>query len=82
MLVISGTGGGVRINFSPIRPRGTPIRGTGGEATGAVSLMEVINQTGEVINRWRSPNCSYALFGLQARRHYGVPTQEVQQSKS
>ena len=49
MLVISGTGGGVGINFSPIRPRGTPIRGSGGEATGAVSLMEVINQTGEVI---------------------------------
>ena len=49
MLVISGTGGGVGINFSPIRPRGTPIRGTGGEATGAVSLMEVVNQTGEVI---------------------------------
>tara|TARA_R110001592_G_scaffold259879_8_gene524051 strand:- start:4601 stop:6205 length:1605 start_codon:yes stop_codon:yes gene_type:complete len=49
MLVISGTGGGVGINFSPIRPRGTPIRGTGGQATGAVSLMEVINQTGEVI---------------------------------
>ena len=49
MLIISGTGGGVGINFSPIRPRGTPINGTGGEATGAVSLMEVINQTGEVI---------------------------------
>ena len=49
MLVISGTGGGVGINFTPLRPRGTPIRGTGGEATGAVSLMEVINQTGEVI---------------------------------
>ena len=37
------------MNFSPIRPRGTAIKGTGGEATGAVSLMEVINQTGEVI---------------------------------
>ncbi len=49
MLVISGTGGGVGINFSPIRPRGTPIQGTGGEATGAVSLMEVIDQVGEVI---------------------------------
>tara|TARA_R110001592_G_scaffold88156_4_gene259735 strand:+ start:10570 stop:12486 length:1917 start_codon:yes stop_codon:yes gene_type:complete len=49
MLIISGTGGGVGINFSPLRPRGTPIRGTGGEATGAVSLMEVINETGEVI---------------------------------
>lgn len=49
MLVISGTGGGVGINFSPVRPRGTPIRGTGGESTGAVSLMEIINETGEVI---------------------------------
>lgn len=41
--IISGTGGGVGINFSKIRPRGTPIRGTGGEATGAVSLMRMIN---------------------------------------
>ena len=49
MLVISGTGGGVGINFTPIRPRGTPITGSGGEATGAVSLMEVIDQVGEVI---------------------------------
>lgn len=41
--IISGTGGGVGINFSRIRPRGTLIRGTGGEATGAVSLMRAIN---------------------------------------
>lgn len=48
-LIISGTGGGVGINFTPIRPRGMSINGTGGESTGAVSLMEVIDQTGEVI---------------------------------
>lgn len=41
--IISGTGGGVGINFSKIRPRGTQIRGTGGEATGAVSLMRAVN---------------------------------------
>lgn len=41
--IISGTGGGVGINFSKIRPRGTAIRGTGGEATGAVSLMRCID---------------------------------------
>ena len=35
--------------FLRLGPRGTPIRGTGGSATGAVSLKEVINQTGEVI---------------------------------
>ena len=49
MMVISGSGGGVGINFTPLRPRGAPIRGTGGESTGAVSLMEVVNQVGEVI---------------------------------
>jgi ribonucleoside-diphosphate reductase alpha chain len=41
--IISGTGGGVGINFSRVRPRGTLIRGTGGEATGSVSLMRAIN---------------------------------------
>lgn len=48
-IVISGTGGGVGINCSPVRPRGQVVRGTGGHATGAVSLMEIINAAGEVI---------------------------------
>lgn len=48
-IVIAGTGGGVGINCSPVRPRGTTINGTGGHATGAVSLMEIINAAGEVI---------------------------------
>lgn len=47
--IISGTGGGVGINFSDIRPRGSKIRGTGGEATGAVSLMMAINGVADVI---------------------------------
>lgn len=41
--IISGTGGGVGINFSKIRPRGTKIRGTGGQSTGSVSLMRAVN---------------------------------------
>jgi ribonucleoside-diphosphate reductase alpha chain len=49
MIVIAGTGGGAGFNFSPIRPRGSVIAGTGGQATGAVSLMEIINSAGEVI---------------------------------
>lgn len=48
-IVISGTGGGVGCNFSPIRPRGTPVRGVGGIATGAVSAMEMDNGVGNVI---------------------------------
>ena len=48
-LIISGTGGGVGINFSPVRPRGTLIAGTGGEATGSVSLMNIVNGVCEEI---------------------------------
>lgn len=46
-LVISGMGGGVGINFSAVRPRGSKIHGTGGESTGSVSLMNMINSVGE-----------------------------------
>jgi ribonucleoside-diphosphate reductase alpha chain len=49
VLVISGTGGGVGVNCSPVRGRGSPIHGTGGTATGAVSLMRIINAVGEQI---------------------------------
>lgn len=49
MIVISGTGGGVGFNFTPIRPRGSKINGSGGTATGPVSLMEGINGFGEKI---------------------------------
>lgn len=46
---ISARGGGVGINFSPIRPRGYPISGMGGTTTGAVSLMKIVNAIGEEI---------------------------------
>ena len=49
VIVVSGTGGGIGINCSPIRPRGSDIRGTGGKASGAVSLMQLINKVGDVI---------------------------------
>lgn len=47
IIVISGTGGGVGVNYSPIRPKGSRIGGTGGTATGAVSFMRMINGIGE-----------------------------------
>lgn len=47
MLIISGLGGGVGINCSPIRPRGSAIKGMGGHATGAISLMRMIDGIGQ-----------------------------------
>lgn len=45
-LIISGMGGGVGINFSDVRPNGSKVNGTGGVATGPVSLMRMINGVG------------------------------------
>jgi len=49
IIIVSGTGGGAGINFSKVRPRGAPIRGLGGESTGSVSLMEIIDSAAEQI---------------------------------
>jgi len=61
--VISGLGGGIGISFDNIRPRGTEIKGTGGIATGSVSLMKIING---VCNELREGGGrrSALLFGL------------------
>ena len=48
LMSISAAGGGVGMNFSPLRGRGASIS-RGGESTGAVSLMEVCNSVGDVI---------------------------------
>ena len=49
VIIISSLMGGVGANVSPIRPRGSIIKGTGGRATGAVSLMRLINGVGNEI---------------------------------
>ncbi len=45
-LIISGTGGGVGTNFSAVRPFGTEVKGTGGYATGPVSVMRMDDAVG------------------------------------
>lgn len=47
--VISCTGGGVGMNGSAVRPKGTKIRGHGGEATGPLSIFKMINGIGTEI---------------------------------
>lgn len=48
LMKISSVGGGVGMNFSPIRGRGAAIS-RGGESSGAVSLMDVCNGVGDVL---------------------------------
>lgn len=40
------TGAGIGIDYSDIRPSGTPIRRTGGVASGPLSLMRMVNEVG------------------------------------
>lgn len=40
------TGAGIGIEYSELRPSGSPIKKTGGEASGPISLMKVVNEIG------------------------------------
>lgn len=40
------TGAGIGIDYSDVRPSGTPIAKTGGEASGPISLMKIVNEIG------------------------------------
>ena len=48
-LIISGTGGGVGLSFKKIRPKGAAIVKSGGESSGSVSFMDVINSVADTI---------------------------------
>jgi ribonucleoside-diphosphate reductase alpha chain len=43
------TGAGIGINYSDVRPNGSVIEKTGGVASGPISLMHIINETGRHI---------------------------------
>lgn len=43
------TGAGIGVDYSDVRPNGSPISKTGGVATGPISLMEMTNEDGRKI---------------------------------
>ncbi len=40
------TGGGIGVDYSILRPKGKPIRRTGGTSSGPISLMHMVNEIG------------------------------------
>lgn len=64
------TGAGIGIDYSDVRPSGSPIIKTGGQASGPISLMQMVNECGRHIMqggsrrsaiwaglRWSHPDC-------------------------
>jgi ribonucleoside-diphosphate reductase alpha chain len=48
-LIVSASGGGIGIDFSPIRMKGSEIKGKGGYASGVIGWMKIIDTVNSVI---------------------------------
>jgi ribonucleoside-diphosphate reductase alpha chain len=62
---ISARGGGVGINWSPLRPKGSDIKKVNGESSGSVSWMEALDALAGRISQGGSRRGAY-MFGLEA----------------
>lgn len=64
------TGAGIGVVYSDVRPKGKPIRKTGGTATGPLALMQMVNEAGRFVMQggsrrsaiwaglhWNHPDC-------------------------
>lgn len=49
--IIHQSGGGTGFNFSHIRPRGDPIKSSGGVASGPIGFMTIFDKTTEIIKQ-------------------------------
>ena len=51
------TGGGIGVDYSDVRAKGSLIKRTGGEATGPCSLMQMVNESGRHIMQGGQRRC-------------------------
>jgi ribonucleoside-diphosphate reductase alpha chain len=64
------SGGGIGANYSRFRPRGAPLKRTGGTASGPVPLMEAINEIGRNVMQGGSRRS--AIYASLDREHGDV----------
>jgi ribonucleoside-diphosphate reductase alpha chain len=74
------TGGGIGIDYSLLRPRGAKIHKTGGESTGPIALMHMVNEAGRYIMQGGSRRC--LPTGSLVHTNYGlIPIEEIDTNK-
>ena len=79
--LISKWAGGIGLHIHNIRVKGSRIRGTNGEGTGIVPMLQVFNRTAKYVNQGGRRNGSFAIYlepwhgdildFLQMRKNHG-----------
>ena len=60
--LISKWAGGIGLHIHNIRAKGSRIRGTNGEGTGIVPMLQVYNRTAKYVNQGGRRNGSFAMY--------------------
>lgn len=64
------TGAGIGVEYSKIRPEGAPILKTGGQATGPIALMQMVNEIGRGVMQGASRRS--AILAMLSWKHQDI----------